>query len=226
VVELVGAQDYETARTRLVDESRHRSAQHVIYLLGRNAPEMETLVTEIYRCQEVVRRYRNEPDGEVKDYCQGQSDRAERLAKDLQQQIKRSLAQGSFIFHGQITAVDSLDQDVLDASKKYLADVAVQVFDRYSEAPVRAETALAEKLLRAGNLNAVTTSIDPLGLVLVRGGRPNIQNRSQSPGEHTRLHRPHGDSRGQTADRALHRCPLRLVARYPALSGGVNAAGW
>ena len=176
VVELVEAQDYETARTRLVEESRHRSAQHVIFLLGRNAPDMDTLVTEIYRCQEIVRRHHNEPDSEVKDYCRAQSDRAERLVQDgLQPQIKRSLAQGSFIFRGNTTAVDTLDQDVLDACKKYLADVAVQVFDRYSEAPVRAETALAEKFLRVGNLTAVTSSLDPLGLVQVSGGRPSIK---------------------------------------------------
>jgi hypothetical protein len=176
VVEWVEAQDYAKARTRLVDESRHRSAQHIIYLLGRNSPEMDTLVADIYRCQEIVQRYRHEPDGEVKEYCQGQSDRAERLIRDdLQPLIKRSLAQGSFIFHGETTAVDSLDQDVVDACKKHLGGIAGQVFDRYSEAPVRADTALAEKFLRAGNLTAVTSSIDPLGLVQVSGGRPSIK---------------------------------------------------
>jgi len=143
VVELVEAQDYDTARPRLVDGARHRSAQHAIYLLGCSAPEMNTLVVDIYRCQEIARRHHNEPDQEVRDYCRGQNDRAERLAKDhLQPQIKRSLAQGSFIFRGQTTAVDSMDDDVLEAGKKYLADVASQVFDRYNEAPVRAETAL------------------------------------------------------------------------------------
>jgi hypothetical protein len=172
----VEAQDYETARTRLVEESRHRSAQYVIFLLGRHAPDMDTLVTEVYRCQEIVRRHHHEPDSEVKDYCRAQTDRAERLVKDsLQPQIRHSLTQGSFIFRGNTTAVDTLDPDVLDACKKYLADVAVQVFDRYSEAPVRAETALAEKFLRIGNLTAITTILDPLGLVQVSGGRPSIK---------------------------------------------------
>jgi hypothetical protein len=175
VVEFVAAQDHDAARTRLVDESRARSAQHVIYLLGRTAPEMDTLMADIYRCQEIVRRYRNEPDQEVKEYCRGQSDRAERLTKDLQQQIRRSLSQGSFIFRGDTTAVGSLDQDVQTASKKYLTGVAEQVFDRYSEAPVRVETTLAEKFLKVGNLTAVTSSLDPLGLVQVNGSRPSIK---------------------------------------------------
>ena len=174
VVELVEAQDYDTARTRLVDDSRHQSARHVIFLLGRSTPAMETLVADIYRCQEIVQRYRNEPDQEIRDYSRGQSDRAERLTKDLQQQLKRSLSQGSFIFRGHTTAVDSLDPDIIEAGKKYLAGVAQQVFERYAEAPVRADTALAEKFLRVGNLTAVTSAIDPLGLVQVSGGRPSI----------------------------------------------------
>jgi hypothetical protein len=174
VVELVEAQDYDTARTRLIDDSRHQSARHVISLLGRSTPAMDTLVVDIYRCQEIVQRYRNEPDQEIREYSRGQSDRAERLAKDLQQQLKRSLSQGSFIFRGHTTAVDSMDSDVVEAGKKYLAGVAQQVFARYPEAPVRAETALAEKFLRMGNLTAVTSAIDPLGLVQISGGRPSI----------------------------------------------------
>ena len=66
-----------------------------------------------------------------------------------------------------------MDPDVLEAGKKYLAGVAQQVFERYPEAPVR-RNALAEKFLRVGNLTAVTSTIDPLGLVQVSGGRPNI----------------------------------------------------
>ncbi|MGE4096274.1 MAG: BREX system P-loop protein BrxC, partial [Candidatus Binatia bacterium] len=175
VVELVEAQDYDTARTRLVDDSRHPSARHTIFLLGRSTPAIDTLVADIYRCQEIVRRYRNEPDQEIKDYSRGQSDRAERLMKDqLQPQLKRSLSQGSFIFRGHPTAVESMDADLSEAGKKYLAGVAQQVFERYAEAPVRAETALAEKFLRVGNLTAVTSAIDPLGLVQVSGGRPSI----------------------------------------------------
>ena len=71
MVELVEAQDYDTARTRLVDDSRHQSARHIIFLLGRSTPAMETLVADIYRCQEIVQRYRNEPDQEIRDYSRG-----------------------------------------------------------------------------------------------------------------------------------------------------------
>lgn len=175
VVEIIEPNNYETARTRLVDESRHKSSQNTIYLLGRAVPEIDEKVAEIYRCQEICRRYRNEPDQEVKEYCVAQNDRAVRIAGELRHTIKSSLARGSFVFRGQTTAIESFDHDVLEAGKKYLAEVAAQVFDRFAEAPVRVETVIAEQFLRLGNLKAVTTKIDPLGLVQITGGKPSIK---------------------------------------------------
>ena len=108
--------------------------------------------------------YRNDPDQEVKEYCAG-ADRPGRPSwlASCDHLLKRCLGQGSFIFRGQITAAESLDPDVLEAAKKHLASVAEQVFDRYAEAPVRADTALAEKFLRAGNLKAVIIRARPAG---------------------------------------------------------------
>ena len=180
IVEFVGPSDYETARTRLLEESRQRASQSTIYLLGRTAPEIEDRVAEIYRCREISKRHQSDADVEVKEYCAAQADRATRLTTELQHQLKRSLAQGSFLFRGQITAVASLDQDVSAAAKSFLGAAAEQVFDRYVEAPVRVETALAEKFLRAGNLQSVGTEIDPLHLVQMTGGTPRIATDHQA----------------------------------------------
>ena len=180
VVELADPAGYEAARARLVDESRQRSAAATIFLLGRSTAEVDAKVGEIYRCREIVQRYRNDPDQEVKDYCIAQTDRAARLAGEVQRLLARGLSQGSFIFRGQATAVDSLHADLLEAARSHLAGVAAQVFDRYGEAPVRAETSLAERFLRAGNLRAVTAAIDPLGLVQISGGNPRIETSHQA----------------------------------------------
>ncbi|MBE7635961.1 BREX system P-loop protein BrxC [Sneathiella sp. P13V-1] len=174
VVELVDPTDYEAAKARLTEESRHKSANYTIFLFGRTSPEMEELTAEIYRSKEIVNKYRNEPDQEVKEYCNGQTDRANRLMGELERLIKRSLVQGSFIFRGEITAAESINQDLAEAARKHLASVAEQVFDRYNEAPVRAGTDLAEKFLRLGNLSGVTNATDPLSLVQTQGGRPSI----------------------------------------------------
>lgn len=173
--EFVSPTDYDTNRTRLVDESRQHIARYNIYLLGRTDSQVDHIAGEIYRCKEIANRYRTDPDQEVKDYCAGQTDRAAVLEGELQRLLKTSLRQGSFIFRGQITAVDSLDQDVTNAARKHLSEVAEQVFDRYAEASVRANTDLAEKFLRQDNLKAITSTLDPLGLVQISGGTPSIK---------------------------------------------------
>lgn len=174
VVELVEATDYEAARLRLQDDSRVKTNENLIYLVGRKAPELDELTADIYRCQEVDAKFRHDPDQEVRDYCRAQLERASRLSSDLQRQIKRSLTQGSFIFRGQTTAVESLSTELSDAARKQLAGVAGQVFSRYGEAPERVQTDLAERFLRVGNLSGITTKLDPLGLVTQQGGQTGI----------------------------------------------------
>jgi len=174
VVSFADPADYDAEKTRLTDESRHTSSESSIYLLARRSPEADDLVTEICRCQRIVDLHRHDPDQEVKEYCQSQTDRASRLASELIQRIVRGLTQGSFVFRGRVTAVDSLDQSLPASCRKHLSEAAERVFDRYQEAPERVGTDLAEKFLRAP-LRAVTSQIDPLSLVQVAGGTPRIK---------------------------------------------------
>jgi hypothetical protein len=175
VVAFADPTDYEPEKARLTDDSRHRSSENTIYLVARRAPEVDDLSAEICRCQRIVELHRHDPDQEVKEYCQSQTERASRLAADLGQKLARSLSQGSFVFRGKVTAADSLDQSLLGACRKHLAEAAERVFDRYPEAPERVGTDLAEKFLRVPNLRAVTSQIDPLSLVQVAGGNTTIK---------------------------------------------------
>ncbi|MFM8445117.1 MAG: BREX system P-loop protein BrxC [Methylococcus sp.] len=175
VVELAPAGDYETARNRMLHESRSRTGRNLIGLLARVNPELDDLANEIHRCQRIAELHRNEPDQEVKDYCTGQLDRAAKLATQLQSKIKQTLQAGSFVFRGLATAVAALDADLLEAARKLLADVAEQVFDRYVEAPVRAATDAAERFLRVANPAAIGSSLDPLGLVQTVAGRATFK---------------------------------------------------
>jgi len=175
IVELVDSSDYDTARTRMLNDSRSRSGQNIIILMARGNSELDDLAGEIYRCQRIAELHRIEPDQEVKEYCVSQFDRATKLAAGLLSKIKQALQSGSFIFRGQVTAVSALDSSLLEAAKKLMADVAAQVFDRYIEAPVRAGTDLAEKFLRVVNPAAISSSLDPLDLVETVGGKPSFK---------------------------------------------------
>lgn len=166
--------DYDAEKGRFADESRHKSSESTIYLIARRPIDADDLASDIYRCQRIAENHRLDPDQEVREYCQSQIDRSSRLAADLTQKIARSLSQGSFVFRGAATAVDSLDPTLAGACKKQLAEAAKRIFDRNQEAPVRVNTDLAEKFLRSPNLRAVTSQVDPLGLVQVVGGSPTI----------------------------------------------------
>ncbi|WP_213286691.1 BREX system P-loop protein BrxC [Bradyrhizobium sp. sGM-13] len=176
VVELVPAADYDAARNRMLDDSRSRTGRNAIGLLARANPELDDVANEIYRSQRIAELHRNEPDQEVRDYCGAQLDRASKLAVQLQSKIKQTLQGGSFVFRGQATAVSALNVDLLEAAKKLLTDVAEQVFDRYAEAPVRVATDTAEKLLKVANPAAISSSLDPLGLVQIVAGRASFRS--------------------------------------------------
>ena len=167
--------DYDAGRNRMLDDSRSRSNRNVIGLLARANPDLDDLANEIYRCQRIAELHRNEPDQEIKDYCNVQLDRAAKLATQLQSKIRQNLQAGSFIFRGQVTAVAALDPSLLEASKKLLGDVAEQVFDRYAEAPVRVPTDTAEKFLKIANPAAISSALDPLGLVQSVAGRASFK---------------------------------------------------
>lgn len=166
LIDFVDPAEYDNSLAELVSDSREKANQNTIYLLGRKSPEVDDLLANIYRCEEIARRHRNDADKEVKEYCNAEVDRAQgKLVPELQRILKRSLQAGSFIFRGTNTAVDTFAQDLLESNKKHLKDVADRVYERYSEAAHRAQTVLAEKFLKAG-LSGATSETDPLGLVI------------------------------------------------------------
>lgn len=166
LVDFVDPGEYDNALAELVTDSRERANQSTIYLLGRKSPDVDDLLANIYRCEEIARRHRNDADKEVKEYCNAELDRAQgKLVPELQRILKRALQAGSFVFRGTNTAVDTFSQDLLEANKKHLKDVGDRVYERYNEAPFRAGTVLAEKFLKAG-LSGSTSETDPLSLVI------------------------------------------------------------
>ncbi len=175
VVEFASADDFDARQTAIVDESRSRSCRNNIYLLGKQSEEFDKLVLEVYRSEEISRRFKNDPDDEVRAYCNSQGDKAADDERKLTAKLHKSLLEGVFIFRADKTAVDSNGTQLIDACKKFLGDeVAKEVFDKYEQAPIRVETAVAESFLKTENLNSITEKIDPLGLVKKEGGSSKI----------------------------------------------------
>ena len=68
IVELVFPDDYETAQTRLVDDSRSHASRNVIGLMARTTPDLDDLCNEIFRCQRIPELHRNDAEQEIRDY--------------------------------------------------------------------------------------------------------------------------------------------------------------
>jgi hypothetical protein len=172
--EFVLASAYEQTRKERENDSRASRERTSIFLLGRTDPEAEKLAVTLVRCQKFVDAHRNASDPETQEFVRIVSERSERTANDLEKLLKKALVAGSFIAHGAHRPVSELDPDLTEASKIFLADAAAKVFDRYPEAPVQAESSVAEKFLKTP-LDRITTTEDPIQLVTRAGGHARIR---------------------------------------------------
>jgi hypothetical protein len=175
LVQLAPPADIDSVRQTVIDNSRQPLNDKLIYLVGRTDPAIDELLGEIYRSREISKRYRNDPDQEVRDYVAAQQDRADNQLRKVQRLLERQLFAGSFVFRGQVTAANALSTDLQTAARQLLGSVGERVYDRYDEAPVRVNTGVAEDFLRTSNLRALASTKDPLDLVTETGGQPRIK---------------------------------------------------
>ncbi len=165
-IEFIPEQDYAAKRDDRILDSQHKSNRKVIVLLGREQKELDNLLVEVFRCRAIYEQHRNKAtDKEVEEYLRSQEQRASRLTADVERLLKKSLTGGSFIFRGKPRPVNQMSEDLNEATKKYLDEVAQQVFEKYSEAPIQADSGLAERFLKTEKLDKIASKDDPLSLV-------------------------------------------------------------
>jgi hypothetical protein len=175
VIEFVPATNYEKRKQERLVESNERANTASIFLLAKDDAEVEDLLAEIVRCQSISKKYRNNAlEKEVSDYINGQVQRATSLSGKLDTLLKKLLTAGSFVFRAKPVAVSVLDNDLLAAANKQLDGAAEEVFEKYSEAAIQAEGALAERLLKTNNLAQIASRDNPLGLVKTVAGKTSI----------------------------------------------------
>ena len=123
--------------------------------------------------------------------------------------------QGAFVFRGRPQAVSTLAAGLEEAARKALGDAAKEVFEKCAEAPVQAESGLAERFLKTGHLDQIESRNDPLGLVGSNGQVKTGHAALTSVLDHLNQTRAR---RGSRATRPLLSCPLWLVERHSPLS--------
>ena len=169
-VELVPEAELESRRNACTAESTQPIQRSTIWLLGVEPASLSHQIEEIHRCEQIFNQYRNRTvEHEVGDYLTGQQQRAQSLRSEVSVKTKRGLVQGAFVFRGRPQAVSTLAAGLEEAARKALGDAAKEVFEKYAEAPVQAESGLAERFLKSGRLDQIESRNDPLGLVRSNG---------------------------------------------------------
>jgi hypothetical protein len=173
-VELIDSSSYDQTKKERINDSRGTREKASIFLLGRTDPEIDKLAISLVRCRKFVDAHRNASDPETQEFVRIVDERLQRTSGDLETKLKRALEAGSFLAQGDDRPVSELHTDLTESSKIFLGTAAARVFDRYAEAPIQADSALAEKFLKTA-IDRATLSEDPLHLVTRAGGNASIK---------------------------------------------------
>jgi len=175
-IDLVSEKEYENRKQERLEESRQRQSQNIIYFLGHRDAEIETVAVDVLRSREIFTRNRNKAaDKDVEEYLRAQNQRADQLEREIQLRLKKALTAGSFIFRGQLRPAGGADLSVTEALRGFLDETAVQVFHKFSEAPVSTDTTTAERFLKTEHLNRIASQDDPLNLIKKSGSTTAIE---------------------------------------------------
>jgi len=171
VIEFISPAEYERIKKERIIETQQRSNRNNIFFLGQEDPEIDDLLVEVYRCKGIYIQYRNKTvDKEVEEYLRAQKQRADGLSGEISRRLSKSLLNGSFLFRGRPNAVSEFGGKLLEATKKFLDTVAEDVFEKYKEASVQADSGVAERFLKIERLDLIPTKDDPLSFVQKSGG--------------------------------------------------------
>ena len=166
IIHFIPDVQYQEKKKFVILDSQQRYNNRNIYLLGKEDKKAETLINEIFQSRHIYRAYRHKStDKEVSDYLKSQNQLVEKKLKELQNLYKKHLIQGSFVFRGIPVPIGELSQDLMESIRKILSNVTLEVYDKYSEAPVQVGTNTAEKFLNTESLNKIASENDPLKLV-------------------------------------------------------------
>ena len=157
---------YNENQNELIKESQQRLNKCDVFLLAREDNRVEDLLTDIYRSNHIYKTNQAKSfDKEIGDYLKGQSQQVIKKSEELKSILKKSLLEGSFIFRGKPKAVGEFGEDFSERCKKYLSEIADEVYEKYSEAPVQVPGNTAEKFLKTEKLDKISSDLDPLSLV-------------------------------------------------------------
>ena len=134
---------------------------------------MDNLLVDASRSDWVVSTTpEREADRDVAQFLRAERRAAEKSRERARKLIQTGLLEGAFVFRGRPTGVTESGQTLEAAARGVLTTSAAEIFPYLRLVPIRPSTDLAYKFLGVERLDRMPRELDPLNLVVTRGGSP------------------------------------------------------
>jgi len=174
LIQFVQDANLENTKAELVTESLATTNRNKIYIAGPQVNEIDDLLTDMVRAEEIRKQHLNDTDPEVQRYVSGQEHLVVTKAAEVQQFLTNALMKGWMIFNGNPSSAANLGSDREAAMKAQLAIAASDVFNKFKHAAENVASKTAENFLRVSDLTQITSERDPLSVVKIQGTETHI----------------------------------------------------
>lgn len=197
VLSMVDPADYDGQIDQLLNESCQRANERFIYLVAKKPQGLDDKILEAKQCEKTHRAHRHSIEPDVRDFAESLNQNASKILSEVLRSMNTSMANGSFIFRGQRTAVSGRDNEFHAACQKELKEAAETILEKYKLAPIRVGSEQPESFLRA-DLSQVTSRLDPLGLIKQESGSPAVKTEHPALSEIVEFLESRGDQPGKS----------------------------
>ena len=197
VLSLVEPADYDAQIEQLLNDSCQRANDRFIYVVAKKPQGLDEKIIDAKQCEKTHRTHRHSIEPDVRDFAESLNQNASNVLNEVLRSMKSSLANGSFIFRGQRTAVSERDTEFNPACQKELKEAAEVILEKYKLAPVRVGSEQPESFLRA-DLHQMTSRLDPLGLIKQESGSPIVKTEDSALSEIVEFLESRGDQLGKS----------------------------
>lgn len=178
-IEPADGASFSAKRTALLTETNLPELRETIVWLATFNDELDNLLVDVCRSEWVVGTTpEREADRDVAQFLRAERRAAEKSRDRARKLLETGLLEGAFVFQGQPTGVTEAGLTLEAAARSVLAKAAEAIFPHLRLVPIRPATDLAFKFLGVERLDRMPGDLDPLRLVVNRGGspRPDINN--------------------------------------------------
>lgn len=174
-LEAVDANGFAERRTSLLTETNTAEYANGIAWLVTFPEEVDDLLVEACRSERILSpNSERDADRDVAQFLRAERRQLETSKERAQKLMKQALLDGTFIFRAGPLPVTEAGETIEAAARMILGRAAAAIFPHFHLVPIRPGTEVAARFLAVERLDRMPREHDPLGLVVLRAGKPAI----------------------------------------------------